>query len=173
MQSAFPIVVFGAVGISVVMSIVFLLSKGSLYDEIGKDGLPGTDGRQARPGLDGRPPSRPHARTRARTAPPMSEAVLAGVSGQHGIERDEEIRQMLRARNERRARRGEPELDVESELARLTAQTDALASAQQDRGIEEEVLQLVVARNERRERRGLEPLDVEAEVARTLTELNP
>jgi hypothetical protein len=41
MQSAFPIVVFGAVGLSVVMSIVFLLSKGSMYDEIGSGGFPG------------------------------------------------------------------------------------------------------------------------------------
>ena len=32
-------------------------------------------------------------------------------------ERDDEIRQLLEARNERRARRGEPPIDVESELA--------------------------------------------------------
>src|SRR5206468_9357508 len=38
-QSVFPIVVFGAVAFSVVMSIAFLLSRGSAYDEIGKGGL--------------------------------------------------------------------------------------------------------------------------------------
>ena len=35
-------------------------------------------------------------------------------------ERDEEIRQMIEARNARRRRRGEPELDLESEVARLS-----------------------------------------------------
>lgn len=165
MQSALPIVVFGAVGLSVVMSIVFLLSKGSVYDEIGQGGLPGADERT--PG---------QARSRASHQAARSQAPASALVGDPtagGIERDEEIRQMLRARNERRARRGEPVLDVEAELARLTAQTDALASADRDRGIEEEVLQLVVARNERRERQGLDPLDIEAEVARTLAELNP
>jgi hypothetical protein len=165
MQSAFPIVVFGAVGISVVMSIVFLLSKGSLYDEIGKGGLPEVDGPPEGSELAGDATAR-------RRAPP-GQIALVGGSASDGIEREEEIRQMLQARNERRARRGEPELDVDAELARLTAQTSALASAQHDRGIEEEVLQLVVARNERRERQGLEPLDIEAEVARTLAELDP
>ncbi len=46
MQAAFPIVVFGTVGLSVVMSIVFLLSKGSMYDEIGSGGFP-SDGEHA------------------------------------------------------------------------------------------------------------------------------
>lgn len=165
MQSALPIVVFGAVGLSVVMSIVFLLSKGSVYDEIGQGGLPGTE---ARPGGPVRAPGSQGA---THSQAPMG--TLTGGMSPGGVEREEEIRQMLRARNERRARRGEPELDVEAELARLTAQTDVLASADRDRGIEEEVLQLVVARNERRERQGLEPLDIEAEVARTLSELNP
>jgi hypothetical protein len=165
MQSAFPFVVFGAVGISIVMSIVFLLSKDSLYDEIGSGGLPGADERRPGHGLTGGAgaPAQAGAGEGALTRSPQLE----------GIERETEIRQMLQARNERRARRGEPELDVEAELARLTEQTEALASAQQDRGIEEEVLQLVIARNERRERQGLEPLDIEAEVARTLAELNP
>ena len=165
MQSAFPVVVFGAVGISVVMSIVFLFSKGSLYDEIGKGGLPGADRRPDGSGSPGPARGRPS---------PRGEVVLAGEGYQgDATEREEEIRQMLQARNERRARRGEPELDVDAELARLMAQTEVLASAQHDRGIEEEVLQLVVARNERRERQGLEPLDIEAEMARTLAELNP
>ena len=39
MQSAFPIVVFGAVALSVVMSLVFLFSRGSVYDQIGQGGL--------------------------------------------------------------------------------------------------------------------------------------
>ena len=77
---------------------------------------------------------------------------------------------MVQARSERLVRRGEPALDVDAEVARLTAVQPELAP-QRDQGIAEEVLQLVVARNERRERQGLEPLDIEAEVARTLAEL--
>jgi hypothetical protein len=37
------------------------------------------------------------------------------------VVRDEEIRQMLAARNERRARKGEPPLDVEAEVRRQLA----------------------------------------------------
>jgi hypothetical protein len=80
-----------------------------------------------------------------------------------GAERDDEIRQMLDARNARRARRGEPPLDVDTELAALRPTVDA--------GLRDEVRQLVVAHNERRVRAGKEPLDVEAEVERRTQEL--
>jgi len=154
MQSAFPIVVFGAVGLSVVMSIVFLVSKGSAYDEIGQGGLPGR-----LPG--GSPFGQGMAIDESLGMNPELERA----------EREQEIRQMLQARSDRLVRRGEPALDIDAEVAKLTAATPT--SARQDQGIAEEVLQLVVARNERRERHGLEPLDIEAEVARTLAELDP
>jgi hypothetical protein len=160
MQSAFPIVVFGAVGLSVVMSIVFLLSKGSMYDEIGSGGLPGEDEQS---GMSTGGSSFGHS-------PPDYHAMAGGPALQQA-EREQEIRQMLQARSERRVRRGEPALDIDAELARLTAAQPA--SVGHDPGIAEEVLQLVVARNERRERQGLEPLDLEAEVQRTLAELDP
>jgi hypothetical protein len=80
-------------------------------------------------------------------------------------ERDEEVRQMLEARNARRRRRGEPEVDVETELTRLTALAD------DDRELRDEIRQLVIARNHRRARKGLVPLDIEAEIARELSEL--
>jgi hypothetical protein len=80
-------------------------------------------------------------------------------------ERDEEIRQMLQARNARRERRGEPPVDVEAELA-------ALGRPAADPAIEDEVRDLVVARNHRRVRAGKAPLDVEAEVARRIRDLN-
>jgi hypothetical protein len=83
-----------------------------------------------------------------------------------GPEVREEIRQMLEAKSERRAARGEPELDVDAELAELTR-----SSATADPGLRDEVRQLVIARNERRLRQGKEPLDVEAEVERQLREL--
>ena len=72
---------------------------------------------------------------------------------------------MLEARNSRRRRRGEPEVDIETELARLTALADA------DGELRDEIRQLVIARNHRRARKGLAPLDVEAEIARELAGL--
>jgi hypothetical protein len=80
------------------------------------------------------------------------------------VVRDEEIRQMLAARNERRARKGQPPLDVDAELSRLTA-------APVDAALEAEVRSHVIARNERRARKGEPPLDVEAEVRRQLADL--
>jgi hypothetical protein len=85
-------------------------------------------------------------------------------------ERDEEIRAMLEARNQRRARRGEPELDVEEEMARLAGET-APPSPDIDPELREEIRQLVEARNHRRVRAGKEPLDVEAEVKREIARL--
>jgi hypothetical protein len=146
LQSAFPIVVFGAVALSVVMSLLFLFSRGSVFDHIGDGGLTGE--RDAGP----EPPP----------APPDSPAARA--------EQELEIRQMLTARSARMVGRGEAPLDIEAEVARL------LAPAQRsghDPGLTSEVRQLVIARNERRARQGLEPLDVEAEVKRTLDELDP
>jgi hypothetical protein len=169
MQSAFPFVVFGAVGVSVVMSIVFLLSRDSAYDEIGRGGLSGSPGSPFGQGME------------IEERPGMSTEL-------EQAEREQEIRQMLQARSERKVRRGEPAIDIDAEVARLTApaaasQTSAAddpgsaaddpGSAADDPGIADEVRQLVIARNERRARQGLEPLDVQAEIRRTLAELDP
>jgi hypothetical protein len=83
-----------------------------------------------------------------------------------GPEVQEEIRQMLEAKSHRRKARGEPELDVDAELAELTR-----SQAANDPGLREEIRQHVIARNERRMRQGKEPLDVEAEVERQLSAL--
>ena len=138
-------VVFGTVAFSIIMSVLFLVTRGSdsMYDQIGQGGI-------SREGDGGGPVGMESAAGRA--------------------EREHEIRQMLTARSERRVRRGEPALDVEAELARLLAQT---APHRHDPALEAEVRQLVLARNERRERQGLDPLEVEAEVQRTLRELDP
>ena len=80
------------------------------------------------------------------------------------LERDAEIRQLLEARNRRRQRRGEPPVDVERELSRLTA-------LQVDSQLQAEIRELVIARNHRRVRAGKPPLDVEAEIAREIGEL--
>jgi hypothetical protein len=85
-------------------------------------------------------------------------------SGATLAERDAEIRQLLEARNARRERRGEPPIDVEAELARLTPPAI-------DPALREEIRQLVVARNHRRVRAGKPPLDVEVEIEREIAEL--
>jgi hypothetical protein len=149
-QSAFPIVVFGAVALSLVMSVVFLLSRGSLYDQIGQGGL--TPERE-----------------------PQGQASLPAADSPAGrAEQELEIRQMLSARSERLRRSGKPPLDIDAEVARLLGPPASEGPAgAHDAGLTAEVRQLVVARNERRRRQGLEPLDVEAEVGRTLRELDP
>jgi hypothetical protein len=81
-------------------------------------------------------------------------------------EREDEIRQMLEARNALRAARGEEPVDVEQELRELTT-----PAAARDPEILEEVRTLVQARNARRVARGQEPLDVEAEIDRQLRDL--
>jgi hypothetical protein len=81
-------------------------------------------------------------------------------------EAQEEIRQMLQAKSDRREARGEAPLDLETELAVLTS-----SGGGHDPALREEVRQLVVARNERRMRQGKEPLDVDAEVERQLRDL--
>jgi hypothetical protein len=144
------LVVFGAVALSLLMSLVFAATRGgtgSAYDQIGQGGF----SREGEPATGLLAPA---AGTPAATA-----------------EREQEIRQMLNARSERLQRRGEPALDIDAELARLTA--PAHDAGKHDAGLTDEVRQLVVARNERRIRKGLDPLDVESEVARTLEEMNP
>ena len=92
-----------------------------------------------------------------------SESVREPSSGTSAVprERDEEIRQMLEARNARRTRRGEEPVDIEQELRRLTAPAI-------DPQLREEIRDLVKARNYRRIRAGKPPLDVEAEIEREI-----
>jgi hypothetical protein len=148
LQSAFPIVVFGAVVLSIVMSLIFLFSRGSVFDHIGDGGLTGE--RDAGPEL---PP-----------APPESTAGRA--------EQELEIRQMLTARSARMVGRGEAPLDVEAEVAALLESEPSGMPGKPglDEKLRAEVRELVVARNERRMRGGREPLDVEAEVERQVAD---
>jgi len=89
----------------------------------------------------------------------------AGMSAD--AERDMEIRQLLEARNARRARRGEEQQDVEAELAALTRPATVV-----DDELREEIRQHVVARNARRVRAGGEPVDVDEEIERRIRDLS-
>ena len=142
-------VVFGTVAFAVVMSVLFLVTRGSdsMYDEIGKGGLSKESDYSGVGGSSSPAPETPAARS----------------------EQEQEIRQMLSARSDRRVRRGETALDIDAEVAKLL--DDSRRSGERDPALEAEVRQLVEARNERRLRQGKEALDVEAEVARTLDEL--
>jgi len=81
-------------------------------------------------------------------------------------EAQEEIRQMLQAKSDRREAHGEAPIDIEAEMASLSS-----APGTGDPALREEVRQLVIARNERRLRQGKEPLDVDDEVERQLRDL--
>ncbi len=148
-ENGFSFVVFGTVAFSLLMSLLFLVTRGSdsLYDHIGRGGLSRDSDYEGG----------------ALAPPPDSPAELA--------EREQEIRQMLSARSERLVRRGQPALDIDAEVARLLEPTGERGA--HDAGLVQEVRQLVLARNERRVRQGQEPLDVDAAVAQTLAELDP
>lgn len=138
-EEAFGIVLFVVVGVAIVAAIYAAAGSGNLYRQIGRGGL----------SLDR---DDDHRRVGGEGIPAVSKAVA-----------DEEIRQMLEARNARREARGEAPLDVDAEIARLTAPVI-------DPALEAETRSMVVARNERRERQGKPPLDVEDEVRRQLAE---
>ena len=147
-ENGLAFVVFGTVAFSLLIGVLFLVSGGSdsLYDRIGEGGI-------SREGEGGGGGGSPGAAGRA--------------------EQEEEIRQMLGARNERLLRRGEEALDIDAEVARLLSLGAGGGERSHDAGLVDEVRQLVRARNERRIRQGLEPLDVDSEVERTLSELDP
>jgi hypothetical protein len=136
-QGAFGTVVLVVCGVGVAGAVLALLLGRRTWEDYGRNHL-----------VMERSPSEPAAGS------------AAAVS-----ERDEEIRQMLEARNARRRRRGEPELDVEEELGRLTAPA-------MDDELRAEIRDMVVARNHRRARQGKPPLDVEAEIQRQIAALS-
>jgi hypothetical protein len=124
--------------VSIVVAAFSFYDSGSVYEKIGRSGLSLDE-----PGL--RPDPAPG-------------------TAAYDADAKEEIRQMLEAKSARMERRGEGPLDIEAELAMLTAP----AAPAIDDGLRQEIRDLVVARNERRERRGEPPLDVDAEVEREI-----
>jgi hypothetical protein len=142
MADAFPVVIIGISLVAIVIAVVASLASGGLYERIGRGSL----------SMDG------HEQQR-RGPKPGSPAAQA--------EADEEIRQLVVAKSDRRVARGQAPLDVDAEIAKLTQPAPAPA----DEGLRDEVRQLVIAKNARRQRQGKEPLDVEAEVERQLRDL--
>jgi hypothetical protein len=139
-DSGLAIVVIGVSILGIVGAVVAFVGSGRLYDEVGKGSF----------SLDREPSGGPT---------PDSPAGRA--------EAEDEIRQLVEAKSARREARGDPPLDVDAEVAALTARPVAA----RDDALREEVRQLVAARNERRTRRGEAPLDVDAEVERQLRDL--
>jgi hypothetical protein len=153
MEAAFPIVMFGAIALFVVLGVLSMLTRNNLYDQIGQGGLSlGDDQLRGHPNEHGASRSDP--------------------AGQSSIEREQEIRQMLQARSDRLVNQGHEPLDIDAELARLDPPGAGGVGGSHDSGLALEVRQLVVARNERRRRQGQPALDVDAEVARTLAEFD-
>jgi hypothetical protein len=145
-KDAFPIVIIGISLVAIVIAVIATFASGGtggLYERIGRGGF----------SMDG------HEQQRRPGPAPGSPAARA--------EADEEIRQLVEAKSNRRVARGESALDVDAEIAKLTQTTGTPADAE----LREEVRQLVVARNERRVRQGKEPVDVDAEVDRQLRDL--
>jgi hypothetical protein len=133
-HAAFGIVLFVVVAVGILVAVVTFVGRSGVYDQIGKGGLS------------------------------MERLVVDAESPTSPAVREEEIRQMLEAQNDRRARQGKPLLDIDAEIARLS-------KPEIDPALREEIRQLVVARNERRARQGKPPLDVEAEIERQISEL--
>jgi hypothetical protein len=159
-QSAFVIVVVAVGVVGVLGALACLLLSRRTWESLGRDRL--------------LMESELHAGQRS------ARPAGAGLTPAGRAERDEEVRQMLQARNARRRRRRQPELDVEAELARLTAEADPAAGPEPAAGVPPaldpelrvEIRELVIARNHRRVRRGQEPLDIDAEVAREIERLS-
>jgi len=161
MEHAFLIVVVAVGIVGVLGAVIALLMSHGTWESLGRDRL------MMESDLHDPRAARPVRRMAPTTVGPTPPAIAA--------ERDEEIRQMLQARNRRRRRHGAPELDVEAELERLIRGPAAPAEHSGETLDEEllaEIRQLVEARNLRRARRGQPPLDVEAEIARQIARLN-
>jgi hypothetical protein len=151
MQAAFPVVLFGAIGLFVVVGVASLLTRRSLHDQVGQGGMFTDESRSRLP----------------QPSLPVPDPLLPLPDNS---ERELEIRQLLTARSERLVRQGHAPLDIDAELARIDGTGE---TGSHDPALAAEVRQLVQARNERRARQGLDALDVEAEVTRTLAELDP
>ena len=148
-ENGITFVVFGTVAFSLIMSVLFLVTKGSdsLYDQIGQGGISREDDA---PGAGGQQLDSAAARAEQEAGDPPD------------------------ARRPQRAAAAPGRAGTSTWTPKWPACWPVAPQAKNhDATLEEEVRQLVIARNERRQRQGLEELDVDSEVARTLEELDP
>lgn len=138
MEDAFGTLVWVVAVVGALVAVYTLIGTGRSYREIGGGGIGHDEDDRA-----------------------------GGTAMSADAERDMEIRQLLEARNARRARRGEEQQDVEAELAALTRPATVV-----DDELREEIRQHVVARNARRVRAGGEPVDVDEEIERRIRDLS-
>ena len=143
-MGAFGTVLIAVCLVAVVVAALSFRGSGKIYKGLGRTGGLSMEGD--------------HPRT--------SAAARAVPAAPTSAEAQEEIRQMLEAKNARREARGQAPLDVDAEVQALTR-----PQAPKDAALREEVRQLVVARNERRARQGKPPLDVEEEIDRQLRDI--
>jgi hypothetical protein len=169
MHSLFPIVMFGAIALFVLLGVLSMLTRSSnLYDQIGQGGLELGERRLG-----------PRPRGASAGGALAEEGLFLDEAPPALDEREQEIRQMLQARSDRLVARGHAPLDIDAEVARLHGPPAGAGGrgggpgfeAHQDPALVAEIRQLVLARNERRRRQGQPALDVDAEVARALAEL--
>jgi hypothetical protein len=140
---AFGFILIAIVLVGIVVACLSFIGSGEVYRGLGRTGGLSLDEPDMRPDPI---PGSPAADAEAR----------------------EEIRQMLEAKSARSEARGMGPIDIDAEMAALTAPS---SQSVQDPALREEVRQLVVARNQRRMRKGEDPLDVEAEIDRELRRL--
>ena len=141
-MDAFGTVLISVVLVAIVVACLSYIGSGAIYQGLGRTGL----------SLD---------------EPDLERGPVPGSPAAHA-EAQEEIRQMLEAKSDRREARGQAPIDVEAEMTDLTTSPPG---APADAALRDEVRQLVQAGNERRTRRDEQPLDVETEVERQLRDL--
>jgi hypothetical protein len=146
LHAAFGTVLLIVCVVSLVIAVLALTWNRRTWEEYGKRGLI----------LESEQPG-------SAEPPPGSPADAA--------QREDEIRELLEARNARRARRGEALLNVEEEISALSEPTAGAPRPDIDPELRAEIRQLVVARSERLVRAGKPPLDVEHEVQRQIDAL--
>jgi hypothetical protein len=148
MHGAFATVLWVVCGLGVAGALVALASSGRAWRALGRGGL-----------------------SLEREPPPERAALACDAQA----ERRAEIEALVRARNERRVRRGQEPIDVDEEVGRLLGDHAGAGidegPADLDPELRAEIRALLEARNERRRRRGEDPIDLDSEVQRQIADL--
>ena len=139
-ENGLSFVVFGTVAFSLLMSVLFMVTRGTdnLYDQIGQGGF--TRESESAPAMLAPEPQSPAAHAeqeqevrqmlKARSERLDIDAEVARLlapseaAAGHNAGIVEEVRQLVVARNERRTRQGLEPLEVEAEVQRTLAELD-------------------------------------------------